>query len=65
MNAIIATIEIGKFPPGAAAGKVPANATYPAKEDMHLIARLLIPAQPAETTRLCLEHPNFWMYPCR
>mgnify|MGYP007040151081 CR=1 FL=1 len=32
---------------------------------MHLIARLLIPAQPAETTRLCLEHPNFWMYPCR
>jgi hypothetical protein len=30
---------------------------------MHLIARLLTPAQPNQT-RACQEHPNFWMYPC-
>lgn len=33
---------------------------------MNLIARLLIPAQPAQATRAaCQEHPNFWMYPCQ
>lgn len=31
---------------------------------MHLIARLLTPAQSASATRQCQEHPNFWMYPC-
>ena len=32
---------------------------------MHLIARLLTPAQPNLNMRTCQEHPNFWMYPCQ
>ena len=33
---------------------------------MHLIARLLSPAQPNQNSRhACQEHPNFWMYPCQ